>query len=234
METLGNTAFHAVAAMGAMLLIWLLMGKRQLAEFSPLDFAVSITAGTVAGAGIADPRIELNRTIAALVILGLLQLTVSWLGIKFRLVYKTVNHKPTVLVENGNIIKANLAKVRMPVVVLLQLLREKGVFDIMEVETAIFEPQGHLSVLKKAQYLPITPQQLALSVEPNRILIPVILEGELQISLLKKLGFSADEIDSFRNQHQNTIGDVFVAFMDNKHRLYVTTDNVQESGLFGR
>ena len=93
---------------------------------------------------------------------------------------------------------------------------------------------ANLSVLKKAQYLPITPQQLALSVEPNRILIPVILEGELQISLLKKLGFSADEIDSFRNQHQNTIGDVFVAFMDNKHRLYVTTDNVQESGLFGR
>ena len=81
METLGGTAFHAIVSMAVMLLIWLVMGKRQIGELSPFDFAVSITAGTVVGAGIVDPRIELSRTIVALVVLGLLQIAVSWVGI---------------------------------------------------------------------------------------------------------------------------------------------------------
>lgn len=232
METLGGTAFHTVGAMAAMLFVWLLMGKRQIGELSPFDFAVSITAGTVAGAGIADPRIELSRTIIALIMLGILQMAVSWLGLKLRVVQKSVNPNPTVLVENGQIIKNNLAKVRIPVEMLLQLLREKEVFDVSEVEVAILEPQGKLSVLKKAEYLPVTPKQLNLTVSPNRIFIPVILEGELQEKLLAKLGFSNLEIERFRNQYKDRIDDVFVAFMDKQHNLHVVGETEDETGMF--
>jgi len=232
METLGGTAFHAIVSMAAMLLIWLIMGKRQIGELSPFDFAVSITAGTVVGAGIADPRIELSRTIVALVVLGILQVGISWLGIKFRKVHRYISSEPTVLVENGQIIKANLAKVRVPVEILLQMLREKDVFDVTEVEVAIFEPHGKLSVLKKAEYLPVTPQQLQLTVGANRILVPIILEGELQSELLKKMGFSLQEIDDFRQKYRDRIDDVFIAFMDKQHNLHITEDNIQENNVF--
>ncbi|TCL32418.1 uncharacterized membrane protein YcaP (DUF421 family) [Anaerospora hongkongensis] len=232
METLGGTAFHAIVSMAVMLLIWLVMGKRQIGELSPFDFAVSITAGTVVGAGIVDPRIELSRTIVALVVLGLLQIAVSWVGIKFRKVHKALSSDPTVLVENGQIIKANLAKVRVPVEMLLQMLREKDVFDITEVEVAIFEPHGKLSVLKKSEYSPVTPQQLNLTVGANKILVPIILEGELQADLLKKIGFSPTQIEEFHQKYRDRIDDVFIAFMDKQHNLHITEESIQESDVF--
>jgi uncharacterized membrane protein YcaP (DUF421 family) len=231
-ETLGGTAFHTIAGMSALLVIWLIMGNRQIGELSPFDFAVSITAGTVVGAGIADPRIELSRTIVALGILAIMQVSLSWLAIKYRTVHQKVNYEPIVMVENGEIIKTNLRKARMPVEMLLQLLRDKDVFDITEVELAILEPHGKLSVLKKAEYRPIKANDLKVSVAPNRILIPVILEGQLQEEVLKKMGFSPEEIDRFRQSHQDKLDEVFIAFMDQNHRVHVTNEDVQENGMF--
>ena len=232
METLGSMTFHTVAVMAVMPFIWLFMGKRQIGELSPFDFAISITAGTVAGAGIADPRIELSRTIVALMLLGMLQVVVSWLGIKLRTFLRMMNAAPTVLVEEGRIIKGNLAKVRVPVETLLQMLREKEVFNITEVEIAILEPQGTLSVLKKAEHRPLTPQQLSVPVAPNRILVPVILEGRLQVRLLRRLGFSDCEIEEFQQKYRHHLGDVFVAFMDKECHLHVVGDHKEETGVF--
>lgn len=232
METLGGTAFHTIAGMAALLVIWLVMGNRQIGELSPFDFAVSITAGTVVGAGIADPRVELSRTIVALIILAIMQVLLSWLAIKYRAVHHKLNNEPIVMVENGEIIKTNLRKARMPVEMLLQLLREKDVFDITEVELAILEPHGKLSVLKKAEYRPITANDLKVSVTPNRILIPVILEGQLQEAVLKKMGFSPEEVDKFRQSHQDKLDEVFIAFMDQNHRVHVTNEDVHENGMF--
>jgi uncharacterized membrane protein YcaP (DUF421 family) len=231
-ENLGVIGFDVLAIMAVMLVVSLAMGQRQLGELSPLDFAVSITAGTVAGAGIADPRIELGHTIVALVLLGVLQVGMSWLTLKFRFMHRKLSPQPTVVVENGRIIKANLRKVRMPAEMLLQLLREKGVFDITEVELAILEPQGKLSVLKQAEYAPLTPRRLNVDVPPNKILVPVILEGQLQEAILEKMGFSKRQIETFRQQHDDKLHDVFIAFMDKDQQLHIIKEDVRESGIF--
>ena len=232
MESLGGIAFLTIGAMTGIMFVLCITGKRHMRDLNPVDFAVSITAGTVAGAGIADSRIDLSRTIIALILLGLLRLLVSWLNIKFRCIQNRIHPKPLTLVENGQIIKNNLAKVRMTVEILLQLLRDKGIFDISEVEVAIFESQGTLSVLNKSEYLPVTPKQLKLPTEPNRILIPVILEGKLQIELLKRMGFSAYEIERFRSQYKDRIDDVFIAFIDRQHRIHIVYDDTREQEIF--
>lgn len=232
MESLGGIAFLTISAMTGIMFVLCITGKRHMRDLNPVDFAVSITAGTVAGAGIADPRIDLSRTIIALILLGLLRLLVSWLNIKFRCIQNRIHPKSLTLVENGQIIKNNLAKVPMTVEILLQLLRDKGIFDITEVEVAIFESQGTLSVLRKSEYLPVTPKQLKLAVEPNRILIPVILEGKLQIQLLKRMGFSACEVERFRNQYKDRIDDVFIAFVDRQHRIHIVCDDIREQEVF--
>lgn len=232
MEQLGVIAFTVLATMTVLLIVWLVMGKRQLGELTPLDFAVSITAGTIAGAGIADPRIELGHTIVALILLGVLQVGLSFLSVKFRAVYNKMSSEPTVLVENGQIIKTNLRKVRLTAEMLLQLLREKDVFDITEVELAVLESHGKLSVLKKAEYLPLTPSSVKLNVSPNKILLPVILEGELQEEVLKKMGFSDRQIAAFKEQYKDSLDEVFIAFMDKNQQLYIVKEGVEESGMF--
>ncbi|SMD14148.1 DUF421 domain-containing protein [Sporomusa malonica] len=232
METLGITLFRVVAGMGVLLIIMLVIGRRQLGELSSFDFLTSITIGAVAGALIVDHRIELVSALIALLALGGMQLLFGWLSIKVRPFNHKLNFKPLVLVENGQIIKDSLRKVHMPVETLLQLLRDKDVFDITIVELAVLEPHGKLSVLKKAEHLPLTPSQVNFTVNPNSILVPVILEGKLQESALTDMGFSPRQIEEFRRQHQNSIHNVFIAFMDQNKRLHVINDDAREQNVF--
>ncbi|WP_371376746.1 DUF421 domain-containing protein [Sporomusa aerivorans] len=232
METLGITLFRVVAGMGVLLVIMLAVGRRQLGEFSTFDFLASITIGAVAGALIVDHRIELASALIALLALGCMQLLFGWLSIKIRPFNRKINFKPLLLVQNGQIIKENLRKVHMPVEILLQLLREKDVFDITTVEMAILEPHSKLSVLKKAEHMPLTPSQMNFSVSPNSILVPVILEGKLQERTLTELGFSAQQIKEFRRQHQDSIHNVFIAFMDQNKQLHVIHEEAREQGVF--
>jgi uncharacterized membrane protein YcaP (DUF421 family) len=232
MEQLGVIVFKVLAIMTVLLVVWLAMGKRQLGDFTPFDFAVSITAGTVAGAGIADPRTGLGETTVSLILLGILQIALSWLSLKYRAIHHRLQHEPTVLVENGQIIKSHLRQVCLTAEMLLQLLREKDVFDITEVELAVLEPHGRLSVLKKAEFLPLTASRMNVTVAPNRILIPVILEGQLQEKVLQKMGYSGEQIMDLKQQYQVDLHEVFVAFMDKNQQLYIIKEEVRESGTF--
>lgn len=232
METLGITLFRVVAGMGVLLIIMLAIGRRQLGELSSFDFLTSITIGAVAGALIVDHRIELASSLIALLALGGMQLFFGWLSIKIRPVNHKLNFKPLVMVQNGQIIKESLRKVHMPVETLLQLLRERDVFDITIVELAVLEPHGRLSVLKKAEHLPLTPCQVNFSVTPNSVLVPVILEGKLQEHVLADMGFSPQQVEEFRRQHVSSIHNVFIAFMDQDKRLHVIHDDARECNVF--
>ena len=232
METLGITLFRVVAGMGVLFILMLATGRRQLGEFSSFDFITSLTIGAVAGSLIVDHQTELVSSLIALVALGGLQLLFGWLSIKIRPVNYKLNFKPLLLVENGQIIKKNLRRVHMPVEILLQLLRERDVFDITTVELAVLEPHGRVSVLKKAEHMPLTPSQVNFSVSPNSILVPVILEGKLQEVALAKMGLSAQQIEEFRRLHQDTIHNVFIAFMDQNKQLHVIHDDVREQSAF--
>ncbi len=232
MDTLGITLFRVVVSMMMLLVVMLAIGHRSMGEMSPFDFIISITIGAVAGALIIDQRIEILTGLAALFVLGMMQIIVDWLVIKFRALNYQLNLKPVVMVEKGQILKKNLRKARMPVESLLQLLREKDVFDVTMVELAILEPHGKLSVLKKAEHAPITPDQVNINVPPNSILIPVILEGKLQEDTLQGMGFSSQQIEEFRKQHEDKIHEVFIAFMDQNKRVHIIANNVKEQGIF--
>ena len=232
MQTLGITVFHIIVTMIVLLAMSLLMGKRHVGELTLLDLIVSITIGTVAGAGIVDPSIDLVTVVISIVILGFAQYIISWVTIKDRKLQRKIMHEPTVLIENGVIIKANLQKVRLPLESVLGLLREKEIFDITEVELAILEPHGKLSVLKKAKFKPLNASQVNLAVPSNKILTPVIIEGELQTKNLEQMGFSASQIEEFGKQYQEILANVFVAFMDQDRKLYDFNQDAKEKGIF--
>lgn len=232
MDQLGVIILKVLATTGVLLALWLIMEKRQLGEFTPFDFIVSITAGTIAGAGIIDPRIDIAGVLVSLMVLGGMQVALSWLSLKFRPVYRKLNHQPAVLVNDGQIIKQNLKKSRMTVELLLQLLREKGIFDIHTVELAILEPHGKLSVLPKAEYLPLTASSLDMAVSPNNILTPVVIEGELQEDVLRKMGLSEQEITALKEEYGENMGNAFIALMDKDRKLYMMREDISEKVHF--
>jgi uncharacterized membrane protein YcaP (DUF421 family) len=233
-DTLGTVVFRGLAAMTIIIGLCIMMGQRQIATASLFDGIVIIMIGTIAGAAIMDYRTDLLMALTVIVLLGLLRVIVYWVTLRYRMVLHKADTEPVILVKDGKISKANLRKVQITVETLLQMLREKDIFDITQVEVAVLEYQGNLSVLKKAEFLPLHAKQIQLTtVLPNRILVPVIIEGNLQEQVLKKIGFSPRQIQEFRQQHQAEIHNVFVAFMDQDHKLQIIhDDDLQENSVF--
>lgn len=191
-----------------LLAITLYMGKRAIGELPVFDFLIIITLGAVAGADIADPDIKHLPTIASILAIGILQRAVAKWKISNRKIGKLITFEPTIVIQNGKILEKNLKKIRYSIDNILQMLREKNIFDINDVETAIIEGNGALSVLKKPQKLPITPENLNILNPISAISFPVIVEGEIYENVLKDLNLnetwlyqqlSAQGIDDIKN-----------------------------------
>ncbi len=111
------------------------------------------------------------------VILTVLVVGTGYLTIKSTPARKLIEGEPLVMVQNGKIYEENMRKIRYNLDDLLMQLREKGVFDLSEVETAVLEPHGQLSVLKKSQQLPVTPKDLNIPTKYKGLSSEIIRDG---------------------------------------------------------
>lgn len=125
------------------------MGKRTIGELPIFDFLIIIILGAVVGADIADPEIKHLPTAFTIVMIGLLQKLVSHLKIKNRKFGKLITFEPTLVIKDGNFLVKNMSKIGYSIDNILQMLRGKDIFDPAEVDLAIIEADGAMSVLKK-------------------------------------------------------------------------------------
>lgn len=221
MEAIGATVFRLVAVIATLMCVWLCLGPREARQLGPADIVIFITTGTIAGAAVIDERIGLAPALVSVILLGTLQVAVSWASVKFRMFNRRIHFHPVVVVRDGNIVKAGLRKLRLPVETLMELLRERGVFDITTLEIAVMEPHGKVSVLPKPSARPLTAADLGLKPPPNRVLVPVVIEGELQETALRRHGFSTEDIRRFQERHGPALTHVFVALMDREHAVHL-------------
>ena len=95
-----------------LLIMTLMMGKRQVGELTVIDFIIAITIGNVVGADIVDTKINHGIPILAVVMLALFQVAVSWGRTKSRLFNHWVTFEPTIVIQNGQILKSHLKRIR--------------------------------------------------------------------------------------------------------------------------
>jgi uncharacterized membrane protein YcaP (DUF421 family) len=150
--------FRIITILPLLFVMTLLMGKRQVGELPVIDFIIAITLGSVVGADIADPSIHHGPTVLAVVVIALFQYVVSRANIKKRLFNHWLTLEPTIIISNGQLLRSHLERIRFPLDTVLEMLRQKGIFNLNEVEFAIVEPNGKLSVLKKNPVQPALRQ----------------------------------------------------------------------------
>ena len=136
-----------------------LMGKRHVGQLSPLDFVVGVIIGSVAAAPMVDLELSLLPTIVPIIILGLLEVLASVLALNNPKIRLFLEDMPAVIIKDGQIIKENMAKVRMNIDDLKQELRKLGVADINEIKEGVLESCG-FSIIKKKEYQPLTTRDL--------------------------------------------------------------------------
>jgi uncharacterized membrane protein YcaP (DUF421 family) len=209
-----------------LLLITLFMGKRAIGELPIFDFLIIVTLGAVVGADIADPDIKHLPTAIAIILIGLFQRIIANWKISNRKVGRLLTFEPTVVIQNGKFLNQNLKKIRYSIDNILQMLREKNVFDINEVETAIIEPNGALSVLKKPEKNPVTLEDMKIDKTTPTISFPVIIEGTIYSNVLRE--FSLNEAwlqQQLSYQGVNDRKNVFFASINRNHELHISLKN---------
>ncbi len=160
-----------------LLAVAIFMGKRSIGELPIFDFLIVLTLGSVVGADIADPEIKHTHTVIAIISIGILQRMVARIKISNRKMGRVLTFEPTIVIQDGKLLRENLKEIRYSIDNILQMLREKDIFDVNEVETAIIESSGNLSVLKKPEKRFATLESIGQISSSSSIALPVIMEG---------------------------------------------------------
>lgn len=209
-----------------LLFMTLFMGKRAIGELPVFDFLIILLLGAVVGADIADPNIKHLPTAISIIAIGIFQRIIANWKIKNRKIGKFLTFEPTVVVQNGKLVHENMRKVRYSIDNVLQMLREKNVFDINEVETAIIEANGALSVLKKPLKNAVTLEDLNIIKPTSLISFPVIVEGTVYADVLREVNLNEEWLNQeLENQGVSHLKDVFFASINRKLELHVCLKN---------
>lgn len=168
------------------------MGKRSIGELPVFDVLVILVLGTVVGADIADPKIEHIPTFVAVIAIGLLHRFITFLKIKNRRIGHLLTFEPTVVIYKGEFLSGAMKKINYSIDNVLQMLREKDVFQLSDVELGIIEASGRLSVSLKPDNQPVTTGDLKIHTSESEYEIPLILDGQIELKALKSLNKSED------------------------------------------
>ncbi|MEL7656141.1 MAG: DUF421 domain-containing protein, partial [Bacillota bacterium] len=135
---------------------------------------------------------------------------------------KVVDGEAVIVVANGKILEENLKRIRIPLDQVLSELRTQGVFNITDVEFAMFEPGGKISIQKKAQKQPVTPGDLNITTQYDGLPTNLILDGMLLDDALHSLNLTKAWLQyQLSKQNIEDITEVSLAQLDTKGNLYV-------------
>jgi len=228
---------RSLIAFFALLSLVRLTGKQQMSELTFFDYVVGITIGSVA----ATLSVQLNQnttaTLAGMIIWGLLPILLAYLSLHSVWVRKVVEGEATVVIENGKIMEQNLARIRLSIDDLLSGLRAKNVFNVADVEFALFETNGKLSIQLKSQKRPLTPADLNRPTRYEGLPTTLIDDGKALQDALQSLGLSRawlryqlgkQQINDFATvalAQLDTVGNLYVDMKDDQRYYIIPTDS---------
>lgn len=215
--------FRVFSIMGLLLFLVLVTGRRKIGELPVFDFLAILIISNVVGADIAEPKVPQLPTVYALLLIIGIQYFMSIYILKNRNLGKKVTFSPVVVIQNGQFIKSNMKKVKYTVDNLQMYLREKGIFDINEVEFAIIEDSGNVSVLKKSQFQPLTPSDMNMPTSYKGISLPLFIDGKVYENNLSKLNLDkAWLVSQLKENSINSLDEVFYVDMNTEGKLFIS------------
>lgn len=216
-------AMRIVTAMGLLLFLTLKTGRRKIGEMPVYDFLTILVIGSVIGADISEPDIPHTPVLFAVLAMVVLQHLISRLLINHKKIAKHITFGPTIIIQNGELLKGNLERLKYPIENVTMSLREQGIFALDEVEYAIVESSGKISVLKKPELLPLTPSDMKLSATRKGLSIPLITDGKVHEDNLQHLNLTNSWLSSQIQQAGiNEISEVFYADINAQGKLFVS------------
>jgi len=192
---MADTALRTILGFAVLLTLTRLLGKKQLSQLTVFTYITGIALGSMASEMIMQKNIRIIDGVTALTLWSLLVLAIEWLSLKSPKARVLLDGEPAIVIKKGQILEASLKKHRLNLDDLSMQLRLNQVFSMMDVEYAILEPNGALTVLKKSE-----------SPAPANIPAEIICDGKIVKKNLAELGYSKHELE--KELHKQKISDI--------------------------
>lgn len=198
-----------------------IMGKRQIGQLQPFELAIAIMISELAAVPMQNTGIPLLNGIIPILTLLLAQVLISLLSLKSINARAIICGRPSVLIENGRILEKELMKEMYTLNDLLEQLRIKNVTNISDVEFAILETNGQLSIIPKSQKRPLNPEDLSLDTKYEGLALDMVIDGRIIHRNLKKVNLDLKWLETeLKKQGVDRVEDVLFASLDSEGRFY--------------
>lgn len=202
-----------------------LMGKRQIGELQPSELAITILISNIATLPVEDTGMPLLTGIIPILTLASLDVIMSWLGIKSRAVRRFTCGKPVIIINDGKIDQKKMREIRFTVDDLVASLRGQGIFDIGEVQFAVVETTGTLSVYQKFSGRNVTNEDMKIKGENENPPEVIVADGDYVPEAMARLGIDSAWVEKMLKKEKTAIGKVFLMTASKNGKYSVVRKN---------
>ena len=190
-------------------------------QFAGYDFVFFWMMGGITAAPLYEAKISVINTTVIVAVIYSLHYLISYIAVKNRAFAKLVLGRSIPLISGGKILRPNMAKAFLPLELLLSDIRNINVSNISEVESAILETSGHVSILKKSDFQSVTPKDLNIQTIGGGLPTLLINDGKVVEENLKELGYNEGWLkNELLKKGITNISDVYAAMIDSSGEVY--------------
>lgn len=214
--------YESIFGILALFILTKILGKSQITELTPFDFVAAVVLGELVGNALFDKEAGVLEIGYVIIIWGSALYLIKIITLKFKGSRFIIEGKPSIMIHKGELIYEELRKNKIDIYEIQQLLRMKDVFSVQEVEYAILETNGSLSVLKKSAYQTPNKKDLSLPQSEPQIAMTLINDGEIVKDNLAEINQTEEWlIDKLKKQDYDDIRKVFYAEWLEDKKLFI-------------
>ena len=214
-----NVILTSILSAAALFIIAKIMGHKQMSQLDFFDYITGITIGSIA----AELATELEKPLQPLIamtVYGIIAVGLTLITSKLPKARKFINGTPTIIMNRGKIYRKNMKKAQIDLSEFMVMCRQEGYFNLNDIETAIFEYNGRLTILPKATKRPIIPEDMGISPKSEGIDNEVIMDGRIMGENLKRMGLNEKWLKNQLNeQGYKSEKEVFLGLCDQENQL---------------
>ena len=205
----------------ALFVIAKVMGHKQMSQLDFFDYITGITIGSIA-AELATELEQPWKPLVAMLIYGLITVILTFTTSKLPKMRKFINGTPTIIMNNGKIYRKNMKKAKIDLSEFMVMCRQEGYFNLNDIQTAIFEYNGRLTILPKATKRPTNPEDMNITPPPETINTEVIMDGRILEENLTRMGLDSKWLKkSIVRQGYKNPKEILLALCDDNNKLTI-------------
>lgn len=198
-----------------------LMGKRQVGELKPHELVITILLSAIAVIPLEENSMPLANCLVPILLFISMEIIMSVISMKSLKFRNLLQGRPIFIIRQGKLDQKKLREMRFTIDDVVDALRQKDIFDLNEVEDAIIETNGSISVLPKAQYKPLTPDDINLSVTEKGMPITIVMDGKPVSEYFNEYKIKNSEIELVLQTVNSDVKRIMLLTIDDDGNTYL-------------